>query len=81
MHGCNLRLAIAFLSLRFSTAQLHFLFSMCLFFFFFADTESSCKAGLAVQLCIDVICILLLGLLSSFLPFAQSGEIEQVGSV
>lgn len=80
MHGCNLRLAIAFLSLRFSTAQLHFLFSMCLFFFF-ADTESSCKAGLAVQLCIDVICILLLGLLSSFLPFAQSGEIEQVGSV
>ena len=49
--------------------------------FFFADTESSCKAGLAVQLCIDVICILLLGLLSSFLPFAQSGEIEQVGSV
>lgn len=63
MHGCNFRLAIAFLSLRFSTAQLHFLFSMCLFF---ADTESSCKAGLAVQLCIDVICILLLGLLSSF---------------
>lgn len=31
MHGCNFRPAIAFLSLRFSTAQLHFLFSVCLF--------------------------------------------------
>lgn len=82
--GCNCILKFEALN----SSQLHFLFSMCLSFFFFCrhtlthtHTHSSCKAGLAVQLCIDVICILLLGLLSSFLPFAQSGQIKGVAEL
>lgn len=45
MHGCNFRPAIAFLSLRFATAQLHFLFSVCLFLSFFLSFPFPSPSG------------------------------------